>query len=130
MDSSPGAWTILNGEEVKLFGSKLWTGKVPTGDPVTVGDEAGAGIIHDGGLLLSGNDGKRLNVERLHVKGKMIPAHKYGKQDENKKKLELTEDEKAMIPVVREVWSGILKIDIEDDTDFFASGAGSMDVVR
>lgn len=42
----------------------------------------------------------------------------------------MTASEKEMLPVLREVWSGILRVDIEDDTDFFASGAGSMDVVR
>ena len=42
----------------------------------------------------------------------------------------LTEDEKAMVESVRKVWAGILKIGVEDDTDFFGAGAGSMDVVR
>ena len=31
---------------------------------------------------------------------------------------------------VRGIWSGILKSSVENETDFFAAGAGSMDVVR
>ncbi len=35
-----------------------------------------------------------------------------------------------MADQLREVWKGILKIDVTDETDFFETGAGSMDVVR
>ena len=35
-----------------------------------------------------------------------------------------------MIIQVRGIWSGILKSSVENETDFFAAGAGSMDVVR
>ena len=35
-----------------------------------------------------------------------------------------------MVERVRAVWAGILKIPVEEDTDFFGAGAGSMDVVR
>ena len=35
-----------------------------------------------------------------------------------------------MVERVRKVWASILKISVEDDTDFFGAGAGSMDVVR
>ena len=31
---------------------------------------------------------------------------------------------------VRGIWGGILKSSVENETDFFAAGAGSMDVVR
>ena len=27
LDSTPGAWTLINGEEVRLYGSRLWTGR-------------------------------------------------------------------------------------------------------
>lgn len=45
-------------------------------------------------------------------------------------KIDYTNDEKNLIESVREIWENILSLDIEDDTDFFAAGAGSMDVVR
>lgn len=44
--------------------------------------------------------------------------------------IEFTQDEKQQIEEVRDIWEAILSVDIEDDTDFFVSGAGSMDVVR
>ena len=36
----------------------------------------------------------------------------------------------VLIIQVRGIWSGILKSSVENETDFFAAGAGSMDVVR
>ncbi|XP_034251453.1 cytosolic 10-formyltetrahydrofolate dehydrogenase [Thrips palmi] len=132
LDSSPGALAVLNGEEVKLFGSSLWAGAVPEDDvmPVSVEGMAAPGLVHAGGLLLQGADGVKLNVERLHVNGRMMPANRYGKAVEKKAAIEMTAEEKEMVPVVRGVWEAILRIDIDDDTDFFASGAQSMDVVR
>lgn len=44
--------------------------------------------------------------------------------------IDYTPEEKSQIEEVRDIWESILNVDIEDDTDFFASGAGSMDVVR
>lgn len=51
-------------------------------------------------------------------------------QVEKEIKLILTKEETEHKEQVRNIWEAILKIDIEDDTDFFACGAGSMDVVR
>lgn len=50
---------------------------------------------------------------------------------EHIEKLELTEEEEEMQEKVRLMWEDILKLStIEDHTDFFKSGAGSMDVTR
>lgn len=132
LDSSPGATAVLNGEEVKLFGSSLWSGADPAEDVLAVSVEGMAvpGLVHAGGLLLQGADGVRLNVERLHRNGRMMPANRYGKAVEKKAAIEMTAEEKEMVPVLSEVWGAILRIDIDDETDFFASGAASMDVVR
>ncbi|XP_026282874.1 cytosolic 10-formyltetrahydrofolate dehydrogenase [Frankliniella occidentalis] len=131
LDSSPGALALLNGEEVKLFGSSLWTGSTPSeADEVAIEGLEAPGLVHAGGLLLQGSDGKRLNVERLHVNGRMMPANRYGKAAEKRVAVEMTPEEKEMLPVLRDIWTGILRIDVDDDTDFFGSGAGSMDVVR
>ena len=79
----------------------------------------------------SGSDGKALNVKLLSVEGKFVQANEYGKaSSEDEVQIELTEEEKAMVLQMRQVWNEILKIEIADDTDFFATGAGSMDVVR
>lgn len=60
----------------------------------------------------------------------MINAQNFYKSSEAKVTLELTPEEKSFVEGARNIWKAILRIDIEDDTDFFDSGAGSMDVVR
>lgn len=72
----------------------------------------------------------QLNVQRLKVNGKMINAQNFFKASEKKASLELTADEKQFIENARVIWKAILRLDIDSDTDFFDSGAGSMDVVR
>lgn len=44
--------------------------------------------------------------------------------------IEYTPEERTLIESVKDIWEAILSVDVEDDTDFFACGAGSMDVVR
>lgn len=56
LDSVPGAWTILDGKETKLFGSKLWHGKLPQGQEVALEGAAKPGIVHEGGLLIFGKE--------------------------------------------------------------------------
>lgn len=60
----------------------------------------------------------------------MISAQNFFKTNENKVCLEISAEEKKFIECVRDVWRAILRFDIDNDTDFFSSGAGSMDVVR
>lgn len=60
-----------------------------------------------------------------------LQAAKYGQAGlGSSANLVLTDEEKAMGQSLKQVWAEILKIEIKDDTDFFATGAGSMDVVR
>lgn len=59
-----------------------------------------------------------------------MAASNYGKADSVQETVEYTDAEKAYIPIVETVWKNILNMDIEKDTHFFQSGAGSMDVVR
>ncbi len=61
--------------------------------------------------------------------GHMIPASKWGKV-EKVEKLELSPEETAMQGTLRDVWASIVGSAIDDHSDFFKSGAGSMDVVR
>ena len=74
----------------------------------------------------------QVDVERLSVGGKMIPASKYGADmDSGSGGLELSDEEKVMQSKARLIWQGILNMEtVEDTTDFFSCGAGSMDVVR
>ncbi|XP_063608578.1 cytosolic 10-formyltetrahydrofolate dehydrogenase-like [Penaeus indicus] len=130
LDSSPGAWTIMDGQEVKLFGSKMFTGSVSDGREVEIEGLSAPGIIHKDGLLLTGTDGQKVNVSRLSVDGKMMNASKYGAAAEAMEAVELTAEEQEIAGKLKETWKAILNIEISDDTDFFKSGAGSMDVVR
>ncbi|XP_069994485.1 cytosolic 10-formyltetrahydrofolate dehydrogenase isoform X1 [Penaeus vannamei] len=130
LDSSPGAWTVMDGKEVKLFGSKMFTGSVSDGREVEIEGLSAPGIIHKDGLLLTGTDGQKVNVSRLSVDGKMMNASKYGAAAEAMEAIELTAEEQEVAGKLKETWKAILNIEISDDTDFFKSGAGSMDVVR
>ena len=70
-------------------------------------------------------------MQRVSVEGKVMKAANYGRQaDSSAASVELTEDEKAKQEIIRQVWKSILSADVSDETDFFAAGAGSMDVVR
>ncbi|XP_046964219.1 cytosolic 10-formyltetrahydrofolate dehydrogenase [Vanessa cardui] len=143
LDSSPGATTLIKSQnkdadetkdaniEVKFFGSSLWEGEYEAeGEKLFIPGLLKPAVVHDAGLLITANDGVRLNIQRLKVNGKMINAQNFFKNNESKVKLELTADEKQFIENVRDIWKAILRIDIDDETDFFSSGAGSMDVVR
>lgn len=131
LDSSPGAWTILDGKEVRLYGSHLWTGPRPEGRPVQVDGGNGNAIAHQDGMIFFGKDDKMINIQRVAMDGRMITASRYGMHDEdNIQMIQLTSEEEKLADTIREIWRGILSIDVEDGTDFFRSGAGSMDVVR
>lgn len=69
-------------------------------------------------------------MSRLSVDGKMMNASKYGAAAEAMEAIELTAEEQEVAGKLKETWKAILNIEISDDTDFFKSGAGSMDVVR
>ncbi|XP_020296735.1 cytosolic 10-formyltetrahydrofolate dehydrogenase isoform X2 [Pseudomyrmex gracilis] len=130
LDSTPGAWTPLDKEEeVRLFGSSLWSdNKLPEAEREV--DLAGRkGIIHQNGLLIEAVDGRFVNVERLKIGNKTIHASKYGQIGGNET-VEFTQEEEKIVEGLRQIWSDILKLDVDYETDFFASGAGSMDVVR
>lgn len=60
----------------------------------------------------------------------MIPASKFGKSKDKNESLELTQKETEMMSSLKNIWSNILNIEINNNTDFFVSGAGSMDIVR
>lgn len=72
----------------------------------------------------------QVNVKRLLVDNKMILASNFGKEKDSAQDLELSEAEEQMIVELRKIWTGILNSEIAEDTDFFQSGGGSMDIVR
>ncbi|PNF24468.1 Cytosolic 10-formyltetrahydrofolate dehydrogenase [Cryptotermes secundus] len=130
LDSAPGAWALLNNEKVKFFGSQLWNKPKPDGDFVEIQGLVHKGIVHPEGLLVTCKDGSLVNIQRIVVGGRMIPAAKYGKMNRNRESLQVTENEKKIFNALKLIWEGILNIRVQQNTDFFATGAGSMDVVR
>uniref|UniRef100_A0A2P2HYA6 10-formyltetrahydrofolate dehydrogenase n=2 Tax=Hirondellea gigas TaxID=1518452 RepID=A0A2P2HYA6_9CRUS len=132
MDSAPGAWVIMDGKETKLYGSKLWSGGAPSdAREVPIEGLSSPALLHKDGLLIPGIDGAQVNVSRISVDGKMMAAGKYGAAGgAEAEALELTEHELKVAAQLKDTWKAILNIDVQDDTDFFKAGAGSMDVVR
>ncbi|KAJ8245531.1 hypothetical protein GJAV_G00271730 [Gymnothorax javanicus] len=131
-DKVPGAWAIINGEPVTLYGSSMLTASVPEGQSLEIEGASKPGLITSSGLVLFGTDDKKVLVKNLQFEdGKMIPASKYFSSGETSS-VELTDEEKTMAEEIRVIWQGILSNvpKIEGTTDFFKSGAASMDVVR
>lgn len=132
-DKVPGAWAVLNGEKVTFYGSKLWKPKKLPEDavPVAVAEVPGGKVfVEDRGLLLPGSDGKWVIVEQVKIGTKTIPAGKFGQGADQTAELVLSDEEKEMVQKVKKVWAGILKAVVNNDTDFFESGASSADVTR
>ncbi|XP_053724741.1 cytosolic 10-formyltetrahydrofolate dehydrogenase isoform X1 [Synchiropus splendidus] len=132
-DNMPGAWAELNGQMLTFFGSTLLEDGVDVcGQPLEIPGASQPGVVTKRGLVLYGNDGKALLVKNLQFENdKMFPAEQYF-DSKTKTVLELSEEETAFAEEMRGVWQSILPnvAQIEDPTDFFKSGAGSMDVVR
>jgi formyltetrahydrofolate dehydrogenase len=130
-DKVPGAWTMIDGQRVTLYGSELWSGSVPSGTEVEIEGMSKKAVVHDGGMILYGHDGNPLNVKQLQFDdGKMIKASKFGSTEEDVD-IEFTAEEQENAAKIKGIWSGILSTDaIEADSDFFKMGAGSMEVVR
>lgn len=136
LDSVPGAVAFVigpNGEEelVRLFGANLHTDALPTqAAELTLKGLSKPALVHDDGILLPGTDGTYVNVQRIKKGSRVIAANKWFQKSSQKIVLELTDTERLVESSVRVVWESILKTTVDDETDFFASGAGSMDVVR
>ncbi|KAM4839647.1 mitochondrial 10-formyltetrahydrofolate dehydrogenase [Urocitellus parryii] len=131
-DKVPGAWSEINGQMVTFYGSSLLSSSVPPGEPLEIKGAKKPGLVTKNGLVLFGNDGKTLMVKSLQFEdGKMIPASQYFSRGETSV-VELTAEEMKVAETIKVIWAGILSNIpvIENSTDFFKSGARSMDVVR
>lgn len=129
-DKIPGAWCKINGEKVTLYGSSLYRRKLPDGETLEIEGLSKPAVVHDTGLIVQGNDGRKVLVKNLQLEsGKMIPASEV-LNPASATELVLTDEELTMQGNLITVWKGIINREIENDTDFFKAGAGSMDVVR
>uniref|UniRef100_A0AAX7UCV9 10-formyltetrahydrofolate dehydrogenase n=1 Tax=Astatotilapia calliptera TaxID=8154 RepID=A0AAX7UCV9_ASTCA len=128
-DKVPGAWAEVDGQKVTFYGSSLVdNGTAVNGQPLEIPGASQPGIVTKSGLVLFGNDGKTLLVKNLQFEdGKMIAAAQYFRSGSSAA-VELTEEEKTFAAVWQSILSNVSQI--EDSTDFFKSGAASMDVVR
>ncbi|XP_061639774.1 cytosolic 10-formyltetrahydrofolate dehydrogenase isoform X1 [Phyllopteryx taeniolatus] len=132
-DKVPGAWAEIDGQKVTFYGSTLVdNGTNANGKPLEIIGANRPGIVTKEGLMLFGNDNKALLVKNVQFEdGKMISASQYFCTGSSAA-VELTEEEKNFAEQIKSVWQSILTnvSQIEDSTDFFKSGAASMDVVR
>lgn len=131
-DKLPGAWSVIDGKKVTLYGSRFLDNRLPVeGTEVAISGVARPAVVNGDGMHIFGNDGKKVLVTQLQFEdGQMIPAGRWGRV-EKVERLELTEEEAAMKETIKATWSSILSgAAIEESTDFFKSGAGSMDVTR
>ncbi|XP_062312341.1 cytosolic 10-formyltetrahydrofolate dehydrogenase [Osmerus eperlanus] len=132
-DKVPGAWAEVDGQKVTFYGSTLVDNDTgANGQPLDIPGANKPGMVTKTGLVLFGNNGNALLVKNLQFEdGKMIAASQYFKSGDSAA-VQLTEEEKAFAGQMRDVWKSILTnvAQIEDSTDFFKSGAASMDVVR
>uniref|UniRef100_A0A8C7Y5T2 10-formyltetrahydrofolate dehydrogenase n=1 Tax=Oryzias sinensis TaxID=183150 RepID=A0A8C7Y5T2_9TELE len=132
-DKVPGAWAEVDGQKVTFYGSTLIdNGVAANGRPLEICGASRPGMVTKAGLVLFGNDGGALLVKNIQFEdGKMITASQYFSAGASATVV-LTEEEKAFAEQMRAVWQSILTNvgQIEDSTDFFKSGAASMDVVR
>lgn len=135
LDSVPGAIAYVEGdkgdeEQIRLFGAHMFSAVPVTGEPLKLKGLKKPAIVHDDGIAIEGTDGEFVNIKRVKRGTKVIPAADWFQQSATKVEIELTADETQKKEALRAIWNSILKIPIEETTDFFASGAGSMDVVR
>ncbi|XP_047122549.1 cytosolic 10-formyltetrahydrofolate dehydrogenase isoform X1 [Hydra vulgaris] len=132
-DKLPGAWSTIDGKEVSFFGSSMYLRKsLPEGIPCFIDGLAHPALVHKNGMIITGSDGLRINVKTLQLSdGKMVPASKFGKENEDKNEIIFTDEDLKIKETLKKIWSGILNIpNIDDCTNFFKAGAASMDVTR
>ncbi|XP_052870268.1 cytosolic 10-formyltetrahydrofolate dehydrogenase [Anopheles cruzii] len=137
LDSVPGALAVIEMDDgttvpVRLFGASLSARRsMANGTPLHFKGSTGEAYVTREGIFITGTDGGLVKVKRLKRGSKVIPASDWFAQTNTKSvPLELNEKEQELDACLRAIWKSILKLEIEPETDFFACGAGSMDVVR
>lgn len=136
LDSVPGALAYAmssdGGEEpIRLFGASLYHDTVPqTAERVELKGLPEPALITQHGLLIRGIDGGFVCVSNVMRNGRMIEASSWHDTSDKKPAIVLTDNERVLDEQLKAIWQSILNVTIEASTNFFMSGAGSMDVVR
>uniref|UniRef100_A0A182SJU5 Carrier domain-containing protein n=1 Tax=Anopheles maculatus TaxID=74869 RepID=A0A182SJU5_9DIPT len=138
LDSVPGALATVEMDDgteipVRLYGASLSARRTMTKHAQLIrfkGSDGPAFVTREG-IFITGTDRVLVRVKRLKRGNRVIPAGQWFEQaNTTTKPLELTDKEQEQDTLLRSIWKSILKVEIESETDFFACGAGSMDVVR
>lgn len=137
LDSVPGALAVIIGDDgsecpVRLHGASLCgPAMLDNAKRVNFKGSAGPAFVDRDGIFITASDGQLVKVKRVKKGSKMIQASQWFTQAGKKViPLELNAREVEMEEILKGIWKSILKVEIEAETDFFACGAGSMDVVR
>ncbi|XP_053664538.1 cytosolic 10-formyltetrahydrofolate dehydrogenase [Anopheles marshallii] len=136
LDSVPGALATVVMDHgvyvpVRLYGASLSARKSMTNAKlIRFKGAAGPAFVTREGIFITGTDGALVRVKRLKRGNRVIPAGQWFEQSAKVIPLELNEKERKQDTLLRNIWKSILQVEIETETDFFACGAGSMDVVR
>lgn len=124
-DKIPGAWAVVDGQKLTLYGSKFVDCSKPVvGREYPVSGSAKSGVVNRYGLWLFGSDGRKVVVSQVQLEdGRTVSASKFGSAElDEVVVLELSPEEEAMRSSVAEVWASILNTLIEDEVDFFKAG--------
>ncbi|CAK9295541.1 unnamed protein product [Gordionus sp. m RMFG-2023] len=147
-DKKPGAWAVLadescEGKKITFYSSVLWKSfKVPVGSKMSLLNCKRPAIIHADGLIVFGNDDKMVNIKQVSLDGKLMPSnslkdHLIEMADSGVSETSingetgLSETELEVKSMLLLIWQNILgQTNFEENLDFFAAGADSMDVIR
>lgn len=136
-DRVPGAWCTVDGDQISLYDSRLIQSCTDRNlGSVTVQDCPFKVNVTDSGIIFTCPDGNLVCVGKFQLGKKLLPGSKFIERNEASQgvaALTLTDNEQNFRSILRDIWAGIISVpasDINDSTDFFDAGAGSMDVVR
>ena len=98
----PGAWTTIDGQKVTLYGSRFIDNRLEVkGQEVEVTGLSRPAVVTQDGLVCYGSDDKKVLITQLQFEdGKMIPASKFGKEEETVT-VELTPEEEELREKIR-----------------------------
>ena len=141
-DRVPGAWLLLGGEQVTVFGSAFAGATVDVASLKVLKEVAFDGVaatqpgrVCADGLLLQCGDGQFVRVDKVEYRKKTVNGSAFllepdASQAAAAQLLELKdEDERSLVAGAKDAWQQILGgAQVSAATDFFEAGAGSMDV--
>ena len=98
----PGAWTTIGSQKVTLYGSRFLDNRLEVrGQEVEIAGLSRPAVVTHDGLVCYGSDDKKVLIRQLQFEdGKMIPASKFGKEEETVT-VEMTPEEEELREKIR-----------------------------